>query len=165
MIGALHILTPMNLGFFFVDSLWAGTVLRGIHLVLSGGVTAAQVNLGFAVCGSVEPTRGNFEGGVSLIRSLTLPIVDLPYKIAFFRATTGLSSGVYIGANYPVRSGAEHVICAAQSATPQYALMSLDVEPERLVRPAIERGRAARAWPPAGSVLDELRLEAIAAAG
>jgi hypothetical protein len=164
-IGALHLQVPTLLGYFFVGSVWEGTVLRGIHVVLSAGLTAGTLNLGFAVCGSEVPSYVNFDGGVSLIRSSQVLLSELPFKLAWLRATTVLSAGVYLAVNYPVRGGVGHVICAAQAPALQHAVVSLDVEPERLVRPAMERGRAARAWPSAGSVLDELRLEAIAAAG
>lgn len=165
MIGLRHrTLAVGGAEFLTVGPLFSGLVLRGVWWNITT-LLLGEVQWGLSIQNTGEESFEAFVGGRSLIErsdvvvtAIGLPAVRMRLNAAF---STTLTVPVYV----PVHDGPVWVGMGLLLEGGGHAQLGAIVEPERLVRPSIDRGPAARLGGANGEVLERLRLEALAAVG
>jgi hypothetical protein len=147
-----------------VGPLFSGVVLRGVWLNFAT-LLVGEVQFGLAVQGNGDETLTGFGSGDSLIERSDVAVAAVGLPAARLKLSALSDVSLTIPVYYPVVGAPRWLGVAVAMEGGGHIQVGAVIEPERLVRPSMERGRAARAWPAPGSVLDELRLEAIAASG
>ena len=143
--------------------LWQGVVLVGVRFAVYG-TAIAQYGIGLSVSDNGHESVAAFEAGRSLIeRSANLTAL---HSKPIFRVghAANLAFGFEVPVYVPVASAPLWVLMAAFVVTGNGNILAgLVTEPERLIRPAMDHGPAARRLRSNGRILEELRLEAEAA--
>lgn len=163
MIGVVHRTSGVNVvEYSTLGPLWAGTVLRGVWF-LFGDTSQTFVDVALRLSDSPDATQQNLDAGVSLVS--TDSAVRAEYGFRAMRFLLNPTSGVpwVIPVYVPIHES-KFVIASAVSGVGilQWSV-GLVVEPERLVRPALERGAAARRLETNAGVLERLRGAAVQA--
>lgn len=163
MIGVVHrSVSAGAVDIFSLGPLWAGLVLRGIWMATNGAFTTAY-DFSMALCKSPCVTLADVQSGRSLVISSDLPVLAL--GMPAIHAGVGGNNVLFfeIPVYVPVHEGSLWVGIAFAPVGVVYVAAGLRVEPERVVRPALERGPAARVPTYRRAVMDELRASAEAA--
>ena len=163
MIGArFRTILPSATEYIALGPLWCGIVVRGVFLQFNQSA-AATIAFGVSACGGGDETAENLAAGVALVVSDAAG-VGMPAGNGFMFDTAASAPWSLVVPIYmPVESGVRYVLVGCRAGSQARLLCGLIVEPERLVRPAMEPGPAARRLRSNGRVLEELRAEALAA--
>jgi hypothetical protein len=141
-------------------------VVRGVWVTISVQV-AAIASYGLAVCAGGEESLGQFSGGHSLVQSDVVFAGSVRANRFGFRfsGTTFVPVVMEVPVHLPFLGGPQWVLVEVGSNQITDFNAGLRIEPERLVAPALERGRAARLGRDNGRVMQELREAAEVASG
>lgn len=149
--------------FASLGPIWPGIVLRGVRVVLTVG-SAFNGSLGLVMSQNGQAAFANFNSGRSLVIDSDVALPGVTPTVLPLRGSGAAAVVAELPVYAPVREGPYWVIVRMTATVASSWILGLVVEPERLVRPAIERGVAARREVDDRRVIAELRREAEAAA-
>lgn len=149
--------------FLTLGPVWTGLVVRAVHLVVHGGVGATLV-CGIVVAEGRVVTLSDFNSALSLIVSGDLLLSGFEHPLFQMAVTSGAAHALVLPVYVPVHSGPAYVAIGGRSITAVCRILAgLEVEPERLIRPALEPPVAAAGRVRGDGVLRSLREAAVAA--
>lgn len=147
---------------FALGPLWGGLVLRGVWLSVQTGF-GTTASAAAAICGARPAVLADVAAGVQMVRSdlVGAGFPDFGLMRFFVATNTGREFVVPVYATIDEGSSWVGLVVGAPGALD--VTCGLVMEPERLVRPSLERGVAARVGGRNGDVLARLRNEAMGA--
>lgn len=147
---------------FSLGPIFAGVVLRKVFVTVLPG-TGGNAQLGLVIADGPVGVVAEFNGGRSLVQGPETFQPGIFHAMLDVRASAGTSSLLVLPVYVPVRQGSVYLGVYFQTTSVCSIVVGVEVEPERVVRPFLDRGRAARLNGGGGLVMDQLRGAAEAA--
>jgi hypothetical protein len=145
-----------------VGPLWVGLVLRGVWLSINSAAIATPT-ISFSLCANRVTDAAAHAAGVSLITNQDTGAVTAGQPNGFFSMAANVGREILAPVYAPITDGPKWVGVAVATTPALFVWAGLICEPERLQRPAMDHGKAARFGHGGDGVMERLRIAAEAA--